>query len=223
MLTKPLNPRKFHISVISGLALLLAVSLVGTITPARAQTTAGGGKAATTATVPAWQIIADKSRLGFQSKYANTEFDGRFNNFTAKILFDPKKPETGLFDVSIDTTSITTFNSERDSVIGNQEWFYFSQFPKSTYVTKSIKAIGDGSYVAIGTLDLKGHKKDVELHFTWNEYPNGNVEVQGQARMVAEANFNRVDFGIGSGTWEKDDTVAFEVLIKINLILTGSK
>ena len=223
MLPNSLNPRNFHTSLISGLALLLTVLLPVSITPAQAQTAAGGGAAATTVAVPSWQIIADKSRLGFKSKYANTEFDGRFNNFSAKILFDPKKPEAGLFDVSIDTTSITTFNSERDSVIGNQEWFSFSQYPKSTYVTKSIKAAGDGSYVAIGTLDLKGHKKDVELHFTWNEYPNGNVEVQGQARMVAEANLNRVDFGIGSGTWEKDDTIAFEVLVKINLLLTGSK
>jgi polyisoprenoid-binding protein YceI len=208
-----------HTFIFSFITLVLTALLPGVSAPARAQ----AETAATAATAPAWQIINDKSRLGFKANYAGVEFDGRFNTYTAKILFDPKNPEAGLFDVNIDTTSITTFNSERDSVIGDQDWFYFSKYPKSTYVTKSIKAVGDGQYVAIGTLDLKGHQKDVELRFSWNEFPNGDVEVKGQARMLAEANLNRVDFAIGSGSWEKDDTIGFEVLVKINLLLTGSK
>jgi polyisoprenoid-binding protein YceI len=185
-----------------------------------AQTATG---AAPTANAPQWQILHDKSRLGFKATYAGIEFDGRFNTFEAVIRFDPKNPEAGLFDVNIDTTSVTTFNAERDSVIGDQDWFYFSQHPKSTYVTKSIKAAGEGQYVAIGTLDLKGKQKDVELRFTWQEFPNGDVEVKGQARMLAEADINRTDFGIGSGSWEKDDTVGFAVLVKVNLLLAPGK
>ena len=170
--------------------------------------------------VPAWQIDQDKSRLGFTSNYAGIEFDGRFKKYSAQILFDPKNPEAGSFNVSIDTTSITTFSSERDTVIGDPEWFYFSKFPTSTYVTKSIKAVSGNKFVAIGTLDLKGHQKDVELRFTWDEYPNGDVKVEGTANMKADADVNRVDFGIGSGTWEKDDTIGFNVQVKINLLLT---
>ena len=223
MLPNILNRRKLlflNITVIAILALALTILILGSMTPALAQTAAGGAAetATTPVAAPAWQIIPDKSRLGFKANYGGVEFDGRFKEFTAKILFDPKTPETGSFDVSIDTTSITTFNAERDSVIGDQDWFYFSQYPKSTYVTKSIRAEGE-QFVAIGTLDLKGQQKDVELRFTWQEFPNGDIEVKGQARMLAEANINRVDFGIGSGTWEKDDTVGFEVLVKINLLL----
>ena len=224
MLPNLVSPRKSRSLNITVVALLMLALNLGSVNPAVAQTPSGvAGSAAPTATVTGWQVIPDKSRLGFKSKYGNVEFDGRFKDYTAKILFDPKHPDTGSFDVTIDTTSITTFNAERDSVIGDQDWFYFSQFPKSTYVTKSIKATDDGQYVAIGTLDLKGHQKDVELHFTWKEFPNGEVEVQGQARMQAEANLNRVDFAIGAGSWEKDNTVAFEVLVKINLLLTGGK
>ena len=226
MLPNILNPRKYlllNISAIAILALVLTILNLASMTSAQAQTADAADTTTTAATAPAWQIIADKSRLGFKANYGGVEFDGRFKEFTAKILFDPKAPETGLFDVSIDTATVTTFNSERDSVIGDQDWFYFSQYPKSTYVTRSIKATGDGQYVAIGTLDLKGKQKDIELRFTWQEFPNGDVEVKGQARMLAEANLNRVDFGIGSGSWEKDNTVGFEVLVKINLLLTGSK
>lgn len=169
--------------------------------------------------VPSWQVIQDKSRLGFTASYASTKFDGKFGKFKAKILFDPKHPEAGSFDVKIDTTSITTYSSERDSIIGDEDWFYFSKYPTSTYVTKSIKAVSGNKYVAVGTLDLKGHKKDVVLHFTWNEYPNGNVKVVGEARMQADANIKRTDFGIGSGTYANDDTIGFGVKVKVNLLL----
>ena len=170
--------------------------------------------------VQAWQVVPDKSRLGFTSNYGGVEFDGRFKKYDAKILFDPKNPEAGSFNVSIDTTSITTYSSERDSVIGDPEWFNFAKFPTSTYVTKSIKAVSGNKYVAIGELDLKGHKKDVTLNFTWDEYPNGDVKVEGQAVMKADADVKRTDFDIGSGTWKDDDTIGFNVKVKIHLLLT---
>ena len=169
--------------------------------------------------VQAWQIVPDKSKLGFTSNYGGVEFDGRFKKYDAKILFDPKNPEAGSFNVNIDTTSITTFSSERDSVIGDPEWFNFSKFPTSTYVTKSIKAVSGNKYVAVGTLDLKGHKKDVTLNFTWDEYPNGDVKVEGEAKMLADADVKRTDFDIGSGTWKDDDTIGFNVKVKIKLLL----
>ena len=167
--------------------------------------------------VPSWQIDHDKSRLGFTSNYAGVEFDGRFKKYTAEILFDPKNPEAGSFNVN--------FSSERDSVIGDPEWFNFGKYPASTYVTKSIKAVSGNKYVAVGTLDLKGHKKDVTLNFTWDEYPNGDVKVEGEARMLADADVKRTDFDIGSGTWKDDDTIGFVVKVKIRLLLkkaTGS-
>ena len=170
-------------------------------------------------TVPAWQIVPDESRLGFTSNYGGVAFDGQFKKYTAKILFDPKNPEAGSFNVNIDTTSITTYSSERDSVIGDPEWFNFSKFPTSTYVTKSIKAVSGNKFVAIGTLDLKGHKKDVTLNFTWDAYPNGDVKVEGEAKMLADANVKRTDFDIGSGTWKDDDTIGFNVKVKIRLLL----
>ena len=169
--------------------------------------------------VQAWQIVPDKSKLGFTSNYGGVEFDGRFKKYDAKILFDPKNPEAGSFNVNIDTTSITTFSSERDSVIGDPEWFNFSKFPTSTYVTKSIKAVSGNKYVAVGTPDLKGHKKDVTLNFTWDEYPNGDVKVEGEAKMLADADVKRTDFDIGSGTWKDDDTIGFNVKVKIKLLL----
>ena len=210
------NPVEFLITRLFTLTFIITVSLSALPTqPAHAGADAAAGKPA----VQEWDVVMDKSRLGFKNAYAGIEFDGRFNKFDARIFFDPANPEAGLFDVNIDVTSVTTFNAERDYAIGDPDWFNFSKFPASTYVTKSIKSAGGNQYVAVGTLDLKGIKKDVELRFTWDEYPNGEVKVAGQARMLAEADILRTDFKVGAGTWEKDDTVAFNVLVKIDLLL----
>ena len=193
--------------------LLLTVAVAVILAALSAQTVYAGPDA------QEWEVVMEESKLGFKNQYAGIEFDGRFKDFEARIFFDPARPEAGHFDVAIDVTSVTTFNAERDYAIGDPDWFHFSKFPKSTYVTKSIKATGGNGYVAVGTLDLKGIQKDVELRFTWDEYPNGDVKVEGQAQMLAEADILRTDFKIGAGTWEKDDTVAFEVLVKIDLLL----
>ena len=209
MLPNIIKPKKFLVLNLSVIALLILALCTMLFT---AEANAGD--------VPSWSIIKDKSKLGFKSSYAGTEFDGRFKEYNARILFDPENPETGLFDVDIDVTSVTTYNSERDFSIGDKDWFYFSKYPQSKYLTKSIKSAGGNKYVAIGTLNLKGHQQDVELRFTWDEYPNGDVKVEGQARMLADADINRVEFGIGEGSWAKDDTVGFVVLVKIDLLLT---
>lgn len=222
MLPKSLSPSKFLFLKISAIAILSVIVATFILIPETSANDQADKKAAEPTngqTVQSWQVIMDKSRLGFKAKYGGTEFDGRFKKFTAEILFDPETPETGSFDVDIDVTSVTTFNAERDYTIGDQDWFYFSKYSLSKYLTTSIKAIGENQFVALGTLDLKGRQKDVELRFSWNEYPNGDVKVEGQARMLAEADINRVDFGIGAGSWEKDDTVGFEILVKINLLL----
>ena len=209
MLPTSLTPRNSRTLNVPSITVLLVI-----LTTLGLSTNASAGPS-----VQAWQIVQDKSKLGFTSNYGGVEFDGRFNKYTAQILFDPKDPEAGSFNVNIDTTSITTFSSERDSVIGDPEWFYFSKFPTSTYVTKSIKAVSGNKYVAVGTLDLKGHKKDVTLNFTWDEYPNGDVKVEGEAKMLADADVKRTDFDIGSGTWKDDDTIGFVVNVKIRLLL----
>lgn len=209
MLLKSLNPRNLlNLSYPSVAALF--ITLAALVLPFNAS----AGQS-----VQAWQIDHDKSKIGFTSNYGGVGFDGRFKKYTAEILFDPKNPEAGSFNVKIDTTSITTYSSERDSVIGDPEWFNFSKYPTSTYITKSIKAVSGNKYVAVGTLDLKGHKKDVTLNFTWDEYPNGDVKVEGEALMLGDANVKRTDFDIGSGTWKDDDTIGFNVKVKIKLLL----
>ena len=135
------------------------------------------------------------------------------------IQFDPAHPETGHFDVTVDVSSVTTFNDDWDEVIREKDWFDVKDHPTSRYVTDSIKSMGDGKFSATGTLQLKGKKHPVELRFRWLQYPDGEVKISGQARMLAGAKVNRTDFDIGEGHWAEDSTVGFDVMVNVDLLL----
>ncbi len=175
------------------------------------------------ATAPEWNIDQERSTLGFIGDYAGTEFRGEFRKFSAVIQFDPEQPETGHFDVTIDVKSVTTYNDDWDEVISYQEWFNSSEYPVSKYVTRSITPLEDDKYLAVGTLDLKGNQRDVELRFVWTKLANGEASIKGQARMLGAAEVDRREFNIGEGSWAEDDTVAFNIHVEVNLLLNPAE
>ena len=161
-----------------------------------------------------WVIDPTQSRLGFTGLYAGVEFDGEFSELSATMLFDPENPGDGLFDVTIDTTSINTNSTDRNSMMPEQDWFHFESFPTATYRTGKFSSTGDNQYLATGILNIKGIEKEIDLPFEWT------LNADGTAHMTAETTINRIDFGLGARDWADDDTIGFEVVVKVDLLLT---
>lgn len=160
-----------------------------------------------------WEMLSDQSSLGFIGTYAEVDFDGGFSRFKSRIVFDPDQFEHSLFDVSIDVTSISTGSTDRDSSVHEEAWFDFASFPESTYQATSFELLESGEFIAHGILNLKGVEQPVDLQFTWL------VVDERHAKLMGEALVNRLDFGIGSGSWANDPTVGFDVRIVVNLLL----
>jgi polyisoprenoid-binding protein YceI len=170
----------------------------------------------------AWAIIPAESRLGFEGSYSSSGFSGRFQQFSAMLHFDPEDLEHSLFDVTIDVTTVTTFNADWDAVLGEKDWFNINKYPKAKYIARSFRQIEGNNFAADGTLDLKGHEREVILQFTWNEGPDGSNRLQGQAQLLGQTEVDRRNFRIGDGDWSEDDTVAFQVLVKVDLLLEAA-
>lgn len=161
---------------------------------------------------PAWAMVAEQSKLEFKATYAGEPFTGEIATFVPAIYFDPALPDAGVIDVQIETSSLTTRNDEWDSMIGAEEWFDFSQFPKAHFLSQSITQEADG-FVANGTLTLKGETQPLAVRFNW--------QAEGQnARFIGAAEIDRRVFNVGSGTWAEDDSVGFTVVLDIDLLLT---
>ena len=163
-----------------------------------------------------WAVITEQSTLGFSNNYDGIEFDGEFSTFNAELFFDASAIDTGFFDVTIDTASVTTFNPDWDSSLPDEEWFNILQFPEAHYRASAFIKEGD-KYIAQGQLTLKGFSRAVPLRFTWVERDDGKVNFNGTATV------KRTDFGIGSGLWQDDATIGFDVEVKVVLLLDRSE
>ena len=161
-------------------------------------------------------ILADKSKLTFVSKQMGVPVDGEFRKFTVTMNFDPAKPDAGRAQIDIDMASVDAGAAETNEEVTGKNWFNVKQFPKATFVSSSVKALGGNRFEVAGKLTIRDKTRDVVAPFTMT--PQGaNILFDGAFTM------RRGDFGIGQGVWADFDTVANEVQIRFRLLAAGKK
>lgn len=170
------------------------------------------GNTSVTSNSPLWMPDIENSSLAFKGSYSGEPFNGEFKNYRAKLYFDPQKPEQGVFDVVIDTTSVTTYTSDWDDTLSGSEWFAFKQFPEAFYSADTFE-LTDTGFIAKGNLTIKSISKPIDLVFSWNSVDESTVS------FVAQSVVTRGDFEIGSGMWADDSSIGFDVAIDIELTL----
>jgi len=105
-------------------------------------------------------------------------------------------------------------NADTDTELAKPEWFSAAKFPKATFQSSAIKALGGGRFEAAGKLSIKGNARDL------------NVPVQvSQAGALSTATgtfaLKRLDFKVGDGDWADTSIVANDVQVKFKLVLQG--
>lgn len=131
-----------------------------------------------------------KAEISFSIQNARVTVNGTMGAPSGTIALNPEKIQASSLDLSVQSTSIKTGISMRDSHLKKKEYFDAAAFP--TIILKS-KFFGKQGYVFKGyfLLTLKGITKDVTIPFTLKE--------EGD-KILVEGNFiiNRLDFGLGS-------------------------
>jgi polyisoprenoid-binding protein YceI len=140
--------------------------------------------------------------------------EGRFKTFDAQVAFDPAKPASSHIQFTIDTGSATVGVRESDMELPKAVWFNTAQFPKATFQSGGVKALGGARFEVVGKLAIKGQSRDVIVPVTLT--PSG-------AHTLATGSFalKRLAFRIGDGEWADTSMVADEVVVKFKLALTG--
>ncbi len=170
----------------------------------------GAANAATAASPPAWVVDKAHSTLGFDSAYSGAKFNGSFNTWSANITFDPANLAASKASVTIDLASTKTGDPDRDDTLPAPDWFNTARFPKATFTTTAIKALGAGRYRASGVISLKGVNQPATLTFT--------LKITGkQAVMVGQAVVDRTQWKIGQGQFTAETPVPHAVTVKVNL------
>lgn len=143
-----------------------------------------------------WQIDPAHSQIQFSVRHMMiSNVRGRFENFTGAIEFEEKDPTRSLVEVQIETASINTRETQRDSHLKSPDFLNVEKYPYLSFKSKRIEKIDDSHGRVIGDLTIRDVTKEVAL----------DVEYAGQAKspwgtvsagFSANAKINRKDWGL---------------------------
>ena len=160
------------------------------------------------------KLVAAQSEIAFQIKQSGVPVDGKFRRFDAQLVLDPKAPQGGSVTVSVDTASATVGFAETDVELPRAPWFNAAKFPRATFQSSAISALGGGRFQAKGRFELKGTAHDIVVPVTIAQ--NG-----AQSTATGEFVVKRLDYKIGENEWTDVSLVANDVRVRFKLVFTG--
>ena len=162
----------------------------------------------------AQQLVPAQSEIVFVSKQMGVPVEGRFQKFSAKIAFNPSKPDQANIAFAVDMTSATLGVKETDAELPKAEWFNTAKFAQATFQSTSVKALGAGKFEVAGKLSIKGATQTVLVPVTLTQ-AGANTTAVGAFAL------KRLAFKIGDNEWSDTSMVADDVQVKFKFALTG--
>ena len=176
---------------------------------------APGAKAAEPAAPaePVRWAVGKGSALGFETVWSDAPVRGRFDRWTADVLFSPEALGRSKVTVSIDMSSVATGDPQRDAALPSADWFDSAAHPKATFTATKFENTGEGRFVARGQLTLRGVTRPVSLPF--------RLQIDGdKARVRGVTSLDRTAFGVGQGEWASTDQIPAKVSVSVDLRAT---
>jgi polyisoprenoid-binding protein YceI len=123
---------------------------------------------------------------------------GAFSGVNGVIEYDPDRPQETEIDVTIDASSISTLDDQRDGHLKSSDFLHVEQHPTITFKSKKITPKSEDEWQINGDLTLHGVTREVALKVEGpapeGKDPFGNVRIGASAT----AKIKRSDFGL---TW----------------------
>jgi polyisoprenoid-binding protein YceI len=146
---------------------------------------------------------------------------GEFSKLTGKVVYDDARPTATTVEASVDVSTVSTREPQRDTHLKSPDFFDVAQYPSFTFKSTSVKKTPQGLDVS-GELTIHGVSKPVVLHVSGItkeiKDPFGLLRRGATATTV----INRKDFGM---TWNKNldgggVVVGDEVTITLDIEVT---
>lgn len=167
------------------------------------------------AAVPQWHVQPASPGIGFVATGGGYKTEGRFPRYVARIRFDPANLEASSAIVAIDLNSVSTGQKGVDDTLRGADWFATGTAPQAVFTARRFEKASEGSYVAHGTLKMKGVTAAVALPFTLSI-------TNKQANATGKLTLDRTVWGIGVTDKMANDQVDKPVIVNINLKATSA-
>ncbi|HMR19718.1 MAG TPA: YceI family protein, partial [Sphingobacterium sp.] len=145
-----------------------------------------------------WNLDTAHSEIEFKVRHMMiSTVKGHFGAFEVKLDSESEDISQASVEATIDTSSISTQNEQRDQHLKSSDFFDIEQFPNITFRSTAVEKKSSDEYKVTGDLTIKDITKpivlDVELGGIAKD-PWGNAKVG----YTATGKINRNDFGL---TW----------------------
>jgi polyisoprenoid-binding protein YceI len=159
-----------------------------------------------------------KSKLEFSFVQAGGKNQGYFARFPVTFDFSPDNPSAGRLEVTVEMSSFTTGDKERDDTLRGDDLLATSKFPQAHYSATQFTKTASG-FEAAGKLTLRGVTRDLRVPFTFRTATENGATV---GYMIGSTTLRRLDFGVGQGDWKATDQVGNDVGVSFSLRLTAA-
>lgn len=167
-------------------------------------------------------IDTSHSTVNFVVKHMKfAKVRGSFGKFGGTINFDPENFANSSVNATIEASSVSTGDANRDGHLQSPDFFGIETNPNFTFVSTSVEPKGDDEFIINGDLTMNGITKPVALETEFNgsgESPMGSTVYS----FSAETKVNRKDFEINwnapieAGGFLVSDEVKIEIEIEAN-------
>jgi polyisoprenoid-binding protein YceI len=165
-----------------------------------------------------WELDDAHANIYFSIDHIFAKIHGRFDDFSAKIDFDPEDLAASSFFFEVEVDSINTSNAKRDKHLRSADFFNGSDFPVIQFQSNSITATGTNTYDVAGTLTMKGKEYDFILPLTLagiQDHPA--MKGTKVAGFNGEVSIDRLAYGVGNGKFYKMGVVGKDVDLLVTL------
>ncbi len=160
-------------------------------------------------------MVPGRSEINFVARQFGVPLAGSFKRFSAQARFDPQSPQSSRVSLQIELGSVS-LDPEANAHLVKPEWFDSARYPQATFLSRSIKVLGNGAYEVNGTLTIKGHGRDVTV-------PVQLKPVAGLSTATGSILLKRLDFKIGEGDWADTSIVANDVRVNFSIALQSAQ
>lgn len=157
-------------------------------------------------------IDVAKSSIVATFKQSGVPVDSPFKKFTGRIVYDAANVAASSATVEVETASLDIGDEDYNAEVRKKQWFDAATYPKITFKSTAIKSTAPGSFVATGTLTVKGKAQTISVPITAKKVATGTAFEGGFT-------ISRKTYGLGDPLWE--DVLEDKVSVRFSLISTG--
>ena len=146
-----------------------------------------------------WKIDPAHSHAEFKVKHMMiSNVKGSFSGLTGTLIEDTADPTRSQVEATIDISSISTGDEQRDAHLKSADFFHHEQHPVMTFKSTKIQKKGDEEYAVTGDLTAHGVTKPVTFAVEGPSAPGEDPWGNTRIGLSATTKINRKDFGL---TW----------------------